>query len=356
MAPEARSSAQGSAIRYSTIADNRAGGDGGGLALSGTGSSAFDWSTVSGNRAALSGGGAYVTAPGGGPVATDRGLFAANSTIANNRAGSDGGGIAAPGGHSTTDIESVTLARNGVASGRLGGGLYLGDGDTVSVQDTILALNLAGSNTSDCFAVSGGSLSSLGHNLVGNAGGCVGFGAAGDLFGGRLGLGKLADNGGAKHWTYGRPLQTIALLRGSRAIDNAFQVSFDERGVDRDDRPDIGAYERVTRRYMFVNGVARSAAPEPTGSARGSSPAYPTNCPWKPYGMWCGASARASSVRSAASRTSMNELPGPGVEDHREQHARVLGVRVRRATNTGSPGLQPSSLHSMVVARPRCRP
>jgi CSLREA domain-containing protein len=243
----------GPAIRYSTIADNRSGENGGGIALSGTGSSGFDWSTVSGNRAALSGGGVYTTAPGGGPVAGDKGLFAANSTIANNRAGAYGGGIAAPGGQSTTDLESVTLARNGVAAGRLGGGLYLGDGDTVSVRNTILALNLAGSNTSDCFAVSGGSVGSLGHNLVGNPGGCLGFGAAGDLFGGRLGLGKLADNGGARHWTYGRPLQTIALLRGSRAIDNAFQVSFDERGVDRDDRPDIGAYERVTRRYRFVN-------------------------------------------------------------------------------------------------------
>ncbi len=253
----------GFAIRYSSIADNRSGGDGGGLALSGTGSSAFDWSTVSGNRAALSGGGVYATAPGGGPVATDRGLFAANSTIANNRAGSDGGGIAAPGGQSTTDLESVTLARNGVPSGRLGGGLYLRNGDTITVRNTILALNLAGSNTSDCFADSGGSVNSLGHNLVGNPGGCLGFGAAGDLFGGRLGLGKLADNGGAKHWTYGRPLRTIALLRGSRAIDNAFQVTFDERGVDRDDRPDIGAYERVTGRYRFVN------APRPFRCTRG---------------------------------------------------------------------------------------
>ena len=70
----------------------------GGIALSGTGSSGFDWSTVSGNIAALSGGGVYTTAPGGGPVAEDKGLFAAISTIANNRAGADGGGIAAPGG------------------------------------------------------------------------------------------------------------------------------------------------------------------------------------------------------------------------------------------------------------------
>ena len=244
----------GFSIRYSTIADNRSGENGGGIALSGTGSSGFDWSTVSGNRAALSGGGVYTTAPGGGPVAGDRGLFAAISTIANNRAGADGGGIAAPGGRSTTDLESVTLARNGVAAGRLGGGLYLGDGDTVSVRNTILALNLAGSTASDCSG--GSSVDSRGHNLIGDAHGCLGF-DTGDLFGGRLGLGKLADNGGARHWTYGRPLRTIALLRGSRAIDHAFESAsgIDERGVDRGDRTDIGAYERVTKRYRFVNSM-----------------------------------------------------------------------------------------------------
>ncbi len=242
----------GFSIRYSTIADNRSGENGGGIALSGAGSSGFDWSTISGNRAALSGGGVYTTAPGGGPVTGDKGLFAAISTIANNRAGADGGGIAAPGGQSTTEIESVTLARNAAAAGRLGGGLYLGNGDTVSVGNTILALNLAGATPSDCSV--GSSVASRGHNLIGDAHGCLGFGA-GDLFGGRLGLGKLADNGGARHWTYGRPLRTIALLRGSRAIDHAFESASgtDERGVARPDRNDIGAYERVTRRYSFVN-------------------------------------------------------------------------------------------------------
>ena len=69
----------------------------------------------------------------------DKGLFAAISTIANNArvptaAGSPRRGAVDP------DLESVTLARNGVAAGRLGGGLYLGDGDTVSVRNTILAL------------------------------------------------------------------------------------------------------------------------------------------------------------------------------------------------------------------------
>ena len=157
-----------------------------------------------------------------------------NSTIANNRAGGNGGGIGASGGNSTTELDADTVARNLAGPGHAGGGLYQGSGDVIRVQNTIVALNLlgAGATGPDCFSASSG-FDSLGHNLIGNADGCSGFGAAGDLFGGRLALGKLADNGGAKHWTYGRPLQTIALGRGSRAIDHGLSISAtDERGVE----------------------------------------------------------------------------------------------------------------------------
>ena len=65
---------------------------------------------------------------------------------------------------------------------------------------------------------------------------------------------KLADNGGTKDWTYGRPLQTIALGRGSRAIDHGLRISgTDERGVKRGKKPDIGAYERVVKSYRLTN-------------------------------------------------------------------------------------------------------
>jgi hypothetical protein len=223
------------------------------MALRGTGSNSFLWSTVYGNRAASSGGGIHTTlSPPSGEGAGDTGLWVSDSTIANNRAGSLGGGIAASGGNSTIELNGDTVARNRAGLGQLGGGLYQGSGDVIRVRNTIVALNLAGNTASDCLGVSGG-LVSLGHNLIGNAGGCFGFGAAGDLFGGRLALGKLANNGGAKHWTYGRPLQTIALGRGSRAIDRLRSGSFDERGVARGRRSDIGAYERVTKSYRLVN-------------------------------------------------------------------------------------------------------
>ena len=236
----------GPAVRYSTIGDNRSGLDGGGIAFAGSLGGVL-WSTVSGNRAGLSGGGIDTTASGSGAEA---GLYLADSTVANNRAGGDGGGVAVSDSGSTALLTGDTIARNGAGAGRLGGGLFQGNGDATALQNTILALNVAGSTASECFGESS-ALSSRGHNLIGDPRGCLGFGAA-DLVGGRLALGKLADNGGEKQRTYGPPLQTIALGSGSRAIDRAVHISaFDERGVVRGDRQDIGAYERVTRSYRF---------------------------------------------------------------------------------------------------------
>jgi predicted outer membrane repeat protein len=236
----------GPVLNHSTIADNRSGGNGGGIAFNGSGGGVL-WSTVSGNRAGGSGGGIETTgSASGGQV----GLYLADSTIANNRAGADGGGIGTSGGESTALVSGDTIARNGAGLGHRGGGLYQSVGDSISVQNTILALNLAGAGGPDCFGESSG-LASMGHNLLGDPQGCLGFGAT-DLFGGRFALGKLADNGGEGHGAYGRPLQTIALGRDSRAIDHALHISaFDERGVVRGDRQDIGAYERVTRSYRF---------------------------------------------------------------------------------------------------------
>jgi hypothetical protein len=85
-------------------------------------------------------------------------------------------------------------------------------------------------------------VSSGGHNLVGSTAGCT-FGHLGsDLLGKDPKLGKLSNNGG--------PTQTLALLRGSPAIDavpvSACLVHVDQRGVKRPQGPrcDIGAYER----------------------------------------------------------------------------------------------------------------
>ncbi len=83
--------------------------------------------------------------------------------------------------------------------------------------------------------VSGG-YDDLGHNLVTDVSGSTGFGT---VISQDPKLGPLANNGG--------PTKTYALLKSSPAIDaadNALAPKFDQRGVLRGSRPDIGAYEK----------------------------------------------------------------------------------------------------------------
>jgi hypothetical protein len=260
---------------------NSAGGNGGaifshcGLALNGGSAGSIFLSTVSGNSTRLApggmGGGTGLNAPtAGSPVS----LAVENSTIANNSAGADGGGIGSndpgasfgnfAGSNATVTLDHVTIARNradtehmgeeGRRSGT-GGGIYIegnaliGGNDRASVHNTILALDTVATfrtpQPSDCavgFGATGTTFQSLGYNLIGNPTGCNGFGAVGDLFAGKLRLGKLADNGG-------RP-KTIALQTGSRAINHADRTARgdDQRGFRRDKKPDIGAFERGAKK------------------------------------------------------------------------------------------------------------
>ena len=255
----------GASIANSTVAGNQSGANGGGIAFSSNELGFISNSTISGNRAASSGGGIHTLA---GPPYYDPtrpGLGVENSTIANNRADADGGGIGASGGSSTTELSSVTVARNladaDSAAGGLGGGLYQGAGDVISARNTIVALNVlgAGATGPDCFNASAG-FDSVGHNLIGDADGCTGFDASGDLIGGPLRLGKLADNPTkglpsrrVSGWCRGKPCgltKTIALRRGSRAINRAGSdaPTKDQRGVRRGKKPDIGAYERAGKK------------------------------------------------------------------------------------------------------------
>ncbi len=245
----------------STLARNGSGGFGGGLAIDAGGRAEVNRSTISGNKMNgtgdfSSGGGIGLYAPLGGPTAT---LQIENSTVANNSAGLDGGGIGSQdshdtGSHVTVELDYVTVARNQAWAGLdsengahtgSGGGIFLTSQDSVSIHNTVMALNTVATRqghavASDC-SLRPAPFVSLGHNLIGTADGCTGFGST-DLFGGKLKLGKLADNGG--------PTKTIALLKGSRAIGRADAdvVRVDQRGVKRDKKPDIGAYERRAKK------------------------------------------------------------------------------------------------------------
>ena len=71
---------------------------------------------------------------------------------------------------------------------------------------------------------------------------------------------------------------------------------------------------------------------------RHRAPTLAANRPWNENGMWCGTSARASSLRSAASSTSRNDVPRRAVEHDREEHPVVLRRGVRAPDEHGLTG------------------
>ena len=142
----------------STLARNESGGFGGGLGIDAGGSAEVNRSTISDNKMLggigdfSSGGGIGIYAPSGGPTAT---LEVENSTVANNSAGLDGGGIGSQdsidsGSHATMELDHVTVARNQAWTGHdiengthggTGGGIFSARGDSVSIHNTVVALN-----------------------------------------------------------------------------------------------------------------------------------------------------------------------------------------------------------------------
>jgi hypothetical protein len=227
-------------ITASTLSDN--------IVAGGSGSA----SAAAAEPGNAEGGGAYL---GGGSIAL------VNSTIADNLAiGGQGTAInpAASGGGllfgvtAAATLTNVTVAGNtaalpsGVQGGTSGGGIAI-TGDTVTLVNTLVALNGATSGPD----VAGFAGTGSGHNLIGEADGSSGFSAAhGDLLGGTANplnprLGPLQNNGG--------PTPTMAIALDSPAFnagdDNAETVTgpFDQRGqgfarVARG-AIDIGAYE-----------------------------------------------------------------------------------------------------------------
>ena len=167
-----------------------------------------------------------------------------HGTISGNTAQAGNSGVNQPG---------VSLPARLVAEGT-GGGIRVGPG-TVTLENTIIANNTAANGTGDTTGAPipgpdvDGTVTSNGHNLLGNTTGASGFAATGDLTGANPMLDTLADNGG--------PTKTMKLLTGSDAIDAgvASGATFDQRGKPRtyddpavtneatSDGTDIGAFE-----------------------------------------------------------------------------------------------------------------
>jgi hypothetical protein len=109
-----------------------------------------------------------------------------NTTLSQNFAGRDGGGLyAAP--LSSVRLNSVTVAanyaRNNFPGPGVGGGIFISDTAVVTVANTLLALNFNSNfalSHSDCY----GTLQSAGYNFIGHTGGCT---ITGYLTGNQLG-------------------------------------------------------------------------------------------------------------------------------------------------------------------------
>ncbi len=163
----------------------------------------------------------------------------ATLTIENSTITGCGVGVSTSGG--TTTLQSCTVAGNSTNLKITGG--------TVSVGNSIVAAN-GGTNVS-------GTINDLGYNLCDDTGGGA-FSTSTDKLNANANLGPLQDNGG--------PTFTLALPKGSPAVDaGSTTLATDERGVSRDGKPDIGAFEFNTP-SLSIGSVSQLAGTSGTKS------------------------------------------------------------------------------------------
>jgi CSLREA domain-containing protein len=233
-------------IRDTRITDNE-GTERGGAIYVGGGEVDIENSTIDHNRTTVTSAG---NGNGGGIYLDGGDLTITNSTIAHNEAANDGGGIYDVGAESSLRMFNVTIAENtadadtGGPTAGDGGGLWSPVPPLVpptrlpAAYNTLIADNrdLSGDAPSDCVA------SLLGTFVLVESGPSCGTEQgipAGNIVGKDPLLGPLAVNApGAT--------PTMGLHWGSPALDAGHDPicpDTDQRGVDRLDRCDIGAFE-----------------------------------------------------------------------------------------------------------------
>ena len=227
--------------------------DGGGLANALGATATIEESTFSGN-----------VANSGAGIHNQGNLTVINSTIGNNEADLEGGGLANLGG--TATLNNVTIVGNKVvfSGGNGGGGIRNAPGSTINISNSIVAGNKDVNAVATAQVSNDGIFTITGRNLVGENGDLGGFPAdpsnlvvPGAVIG--VQVGPLGSNGG--------PTQTFALLPGSLAIDasGAGATPADQRGVAAVGvRRDIGAFE-----YVPPVGVSPGGVPLPPFIAPG---------------------------------------------------------------------------------------
>lgn len=213
-------------IRESTIAENHAALNGGGIYLqslaSDTALSIFR-STIAHNTAEMQGGGIYLQ---------DGQALITNSTISGNHSLTNGGGIGIV--NHSDDLPELILKHVTIFDNEAlvaGGGIFGQSEVEVAVGNTIV-----GNNTgSDCGALL--VLDVAGMNLH-TDGSCVGFQLLADPL-----LDSLADNGGATQ-THALHFDSPAIGVGSNSVCSDLDIMReDQRSFERDDFCDLGAYE-----------------------------------------------------------------------------------------------------------------
>ncbi|HEA28777.1 MAG TPA: T9SS type A sorting domain-containing protein [Leeuwenhoekiella sp.] len=202
-------------------------GNGGGFHITGPGNSWVETSTVSNNYSANEGGGLW---NGSGTMRIS------TSTISGNSTDGDGGGVYNLAG--SIFVSAATVAYNEAAG--IGGGIDNPAGSTVTVRNSIIALNTASSGMD---VANGGTFASSDYNLIGQDDTNVFPAKSNDSEGTAASpidpmIDVLADNGG--------PTRTHALQQGSIAYNaaNPNDSDLDQRGeAVFDGRRDMGAFE-----------------------------------------------------------------------------------------------------------------
>lgn len=229
-------------LQGSTIAENQA-ENGAGLVISYNGTAVITGSTVSGNFAVNNYGGLDITTSG--PVTIT------NSTISGNQA-QFVGGVAAR--QTAVAFVNVTVTEN---QGRNGAGLWASNMANVTLHNTILAGNVDPNGvTPDC----NGTVTSLGHNLIGNDTNCTLTPASGDLIGNAVipldpELEPLAESWAVPATHMPRPDSPVIDAgddNGCPAVDQREVLRPKDGDNDGMAVCDIGAVEYVVPRQLFL--------------------------------------------------------------------------------------------------------
>jgi len=183
----------------------------------------------------------------GGGIRNQSQMTVDNSTFFGNIAKGDGGGIQndGPGTYTDCTITNNTASKNSPYDSDYGGGgisIYTGLGGESTFKNTIIAKNHSPTHPDIATQPGVPGNTSEGYNLIGNSTDLEMTPTTGDQFGTFSDpidpmLDTLAENGG--------DTETCALLPGSPAINagDPDAPTRDQRNYDRQDAPDIGAFE-----------------------------------------------------------------------------------------------------------------